>query len=260
MAAPEICSYLYEPLWWICMTTSEPFTLLQDNLLMSHSSPVLLFLIHFFFALDHSAVLAHILREKLHIFGVVVCALCVVGSTTIVLHAPQEQEIDSVLEVWNLATEPAFMCYASLINGAAVFNIIRFSPQYGQTCNECKSTWNNTKADIFRNESVILSSNLGIHIGHTYRCDKPVELLKQALDTFNTSMVSYIYYVMFTSLTILASVIMFKVSVRLKLTGIGKMVFKLSHVVFVKILSGTFLLHITKDMVEGALLYFIYGY
>lgn len=34
----------------------------------------------------------------------------------------------------------------------------------------------------------------------------------QALDTFNTAIVSPIYYVMFTSLTILASVIMFKVT------------------------------------------------
>ena len=61
----------------------------------------------FSFPVDLSAVLAHIkLREKLHVFGILGCALCVVGSTTIVLHAPQEQEIDSVLEVWNLATEP----------------------------------------------------------------------------------------------------------------------------------------------------------
>ena len=67
----------------------------------------MLSLILFFFYMDLSAVLAHIiLREKLHVFGILGCALCVVGSTTIVLHAPQEQEIDSVLEVWNLATEP----------------------------------------------------------------------------------------------------------------------------------------------------------
>jgi drug/metabolite transporter (DMT)-like permease len=55
----------------------------------------------------YSAVLAHIiLREKLHIFGILGCVLCVVGSTTIVLHAPQERDIESVKEVWNLATEP----------------------------------------------------------------------------------------------------------------------------------------------------------
>lgn len=54
-----------------------------------------------------SAVLAHIfLDEKLHIFGVLGCILCVVGSTVIVLHAPIEKEIESVHEVWNLATEP----------------------------------------------------------------------------------------------------------------------------------------------------------
>lgn len=37
----------------------------------------------------------------------------------------------------------------------------------------------------------------------------------QALDTFNTAVVSPIYYVMFTSLTIVASVIMFKVIILL---------------------------------------------
>ena len=58
-----------------------------------------------------SAVLAHIiLKEKLHIFGILGCALCVVGSTTIVLHAPQEREIESVKEVWDLATEPGIFC------------------------------------------------------------------------------------------------------------------------------------------------------
>jgi hypothetical protein len=54
-----------------------------------------------------SAILAHfILKEKLHIFGMLGCALCVVGSTTIVLHAPHEKVIHSVKEVWQLATEP----------------------------------------------------------------------------------------------------------------------------------------------------------
>ena len=51
--------------------------------------------------------LAHfILNERLHMFGVVGCALCVVGSVDIVLHAPMEKKIDSVSEIWHLATEP----------------------------------------------------------------------------------------------------------------------------------------------------------
>ncbi|CAN1235424.1 Probable magnesium transporter NIPA4 [Linum perenne] len=54
-----------------------------------------------------SAALAHvILGEKLHMFGIVGCILCVMGSTIIVLHAPQERQIHSVIEVFQLATEP----------------------------------------------------------------------------------------------------------------------------------------------------------
>ena len=54
-----------------------------------------------------SAVLAHfLLSEKLHKLGVLGCLLCIVGSTIIVLHAPQEESITSVLEIWELATQP----------------------------------------------------------------------------------------------------------------------------------------------------------
>lgn len=62
-----------------------------------------------------SAVLAHfILEEKLHTFGVVGGLLCLVGSTTIVLLAPQEKQIDSVKEVWYFATEPGRHKYGKI--------------------------------------------------------------------------------------------------------------------------------------------------
>jgi uncharacterized membrane protein len=50
-----------------------------------------------------------------------------------VLHAPQEQDIVSVLEVWNLATEPAFLFYAAAVVGAAIVLIVQFIPLYGQS-------------------------------------------------------------------------------------------------------------------------------
>ena len=54
-----------------------------------------------------SAILAHYwLNEKLNIFGILGCVLCIVGSITIVLHAPEEREITSLLEVWQLALQP----------------------------------------------------------------------------------------------------------------------------------------------------------
>jgi len=79
---------------------------------------LLIFSLIWSYVLFFSAVLAHVmLREKLHIFGILGCVLCVVGSTTIVLHAPPEREIESVTAVWDLATEPGIRYYiANILN------------------------------------------------------------------------------------------------------------------------------------------------
>lgn len=56
---------------------------------------------------SRSAILAHIiLQEKLNIFGMLGCLLCITGSITIVLHAPPERHLGSVVEVWQLAMHP----------------------------------------------------------------------------------------------------------------------------------------------------------
>jgi len=70
--------------------------------------------------------------------------------------------------------------------------------------------------------------------------------LNKALDTFNTAVVSPIYYVMFTTLTILASIIMFR-------DWDGQSGSKIVSEIcgFIIVLSGTVLLHITKDYDRG---------
>ncbi|XP_052191067.1 uncharacterized protein LOC127800483 isoform X2 [Diospyros lotus] len=98
-------SYFWEPWWWAGMITM----IVGEKANFAAYAYALAILVTPLGALSiiFSAVLAHfILEEKLHIFGVVGCALCLVGSTTVVLHAPQERKIESVKEVWHLATEP----------------------------------------------------------------------------------------------------------------------------------------------------------
>uniref|UniRef100_A0A453DMH6 Probable magnesium transporter n=1 Tax=Aegilops tauschii subsp. strangulata TaxID=200361 RepID=A0A453DMH6_AEGTS len=166
------------------------------------------------------------LREKLHIFGILGCVLCVVGSTTIVLHAPQERQIESVTEVWGLATEPAFMCYVGVVLAIVALLVFKFVPLYGQThvmvyIGVCS---------LVGSISVMSVKALGIALKLTFSGTNQLiypqtwafsmvvisciitqmNYLNKALDTFNTAVVSPIYYTMFTSLTILASVIMFK--------------------------------------------------
>ncbi|KAK1300514.1 hypothetical protein QJS10_CPB13g00668 [Acorus calamus] len=125
-------SYLYEPLWWVGMITMIVGEV--ANFAAYAFAPAILVTPLGALSIIISAVLAHIiLREKLHIFGILGCVLCVVGSTTIVLHAPQEREIESVTEVWDLATEPGFLFYAAIVIAAVVILIFHFIPQYGQT-------------------------------------------------------------------------------------------------------------------------------
>jgi len=98
-------SYLYEPLWWLGMITM----ILGEvaNFAAYAFAPAVLVTPLGALSIIFSAVLAHfVLKENLHMFGVVGCILCVVGSIGIVLHAPKERKIDSMKEIWHLATQP----------------------------------------------------------------------------------------------------------------------------------------------------------
>ncbi|TQE07398.1 hypothetical protein C1H46_007051 [Malus baccata] len=254
-------SYLYEPLWWVGMITMIVGEI--ANFAAYAFAPAILVTPLGALSIIISAVLAHIiLRERLHIFGVLGCALCVVGSTTIVLHAPQERMIESVTEVWDLAMEPGFLLYAALVISAVFVLIFHFIPQYGQThimvyIGVCS---------LVGSLSVMSVKALGIALKLTLSGMNQLvypqtwvftlvviscvltqmNYLNKALDTFNTAVVSPIYYVMFTSLTILASIIMFKDWDRQSPTQVVT-----EMCGFVTILGGTFLLHRTKDMVDG---------
>lgn len=64
-----------------------------------------------------SAGLAHvILKEKLHALGFLGCIMCLVGSVTMVLHAPKDRTINSVQELWELATQTGRMLTAVLFH------------------------------------------------------------------------------------------------------------------------------------------------
>ncbi|KHN45455.1 Magnesium transporter NIPA2 [Glycine soja] len=131
-------SYLYEPLWWVGMITMivgeianfaayafapailvTPLVIVGEiaNFAAYAFAPAILVTPLGALSIIISAALAHIiLRERLHIFGILGCVLCVVGSTTIVLHAPQEREIESVSEVWDLAMEPVLGNYFYILS------------------------------------------------------------------------------------------------------------------------------------------------
>ncbi|KAG0582541.1 hypothetical protein M758_3G067100 [Ceratodon purpureus] len=253
-------SYLYEPLWWAGMITMIVGEV--ANFTAYAFAPAVLVTPLGALSIIVSAALAHVvLKERLHLLGIVGCVLCIVGSTTIVLHAPQERAIESVKDVWLLATEPAFLLYTCFVVTVVLVLIFHYVPQFGHTHVMVYIAI----CSLMGSLSVMSVKALGIAMKLTLQGQNQLiypqtsvfalvvviciltqmNYLNKALDTFNTAIVSPIYYVMFTSLTILASAIMFKdwdqqttPQIITEMCG------------FVTILSGTFLLHATKDMGE----------
>ncbi|RWW29118.1 hypothetical protein BHE74_00011735 [Ensete ventricosum] len=196
--------------------------------------------------------------EKLHIFGVLGCILCVVASTSIVLHAPKEINIESVKQVWSLATEPGFIVYSCAVVIVVLVLIIQFAQRYGQThmvvyvgiCSMMGSlTVMSVKALGIALKLTFSGMNQFVFVQIWFFtvvvicCLLQLNYLNMALDTFNTAVISPVYYVMFTTLTIFASMIMFKDWAS---QNASQIVTELCG--FVTILSGTFLLHKIKDM------------
>lgn len=249
-------SYLREPMWWagmISMMVGE-----AANFTAYAFAPAILVTPLGALSIIVSAVLAHImLNEKLNVFGMVGCLLCITGSVAIVLHAPPERHLGSVVEVWQLAMQPAFIGYTVFAVSAIVFLVFFVAPSHGTSnifiyIGICS---------IAGSLSVMSCKALGIALKLTFQGDNQLvyaethfcivvvvcciltqmNYLNKALDLFNTAIVSPVYYVMFTLLTIVASMIMFQdtqsvVQVATEACG------------FITIVGGTFLLHSTRDL------------
>ncbi|KAF8376990.1 hypothetical protein HHK36_030362 [Tetracentron sinense] len=249
--------YLLEPLWWIGMVTMIVGEI--ANFAAYIFAPAVLVTPLGALSIFVSAVLAHfILKEKLQKMGVLGCVLCIIGSTLIVLHAPSESTLNSVEEIWELATQPAFLLYTASAVAVVLVLILYCAPRYGQT-NIMVYTG---ICSIIGSLTVMSIKAIGIAIKLTFEGTSQVayyqtwifamiaitciitqlNYLNMALDIFNTAVVSPIYYAMFTSLTILASAIMFKDwsgqsanSIASELCG------------FITVLSGTIVLHSTRE-------------
>ncbi|AQK93607.1 putative magnesium transporter NIPA7 [Zea mays] len=249
--------YLLEPLWWIGMVTM----LIGEiaNFVAYMFAPAILVTPLGALSIIVSAVLAHFtLNEKLQRMGVLGCVLCIIGSTIIILHAPEEETPSSVTQIWQLATQPAFLCYAASALTISLILIFHCAPRYGQTnivvyVGICSVIGSLTVMSIKAVGIAIKLTIEGINQAGYFQTWLFATVsatciiiqliyLNKALDTFNTAVVSPIYYAMFTSLTILASAIMFKDWSGQSISSIASEICG-----FLTVLTGTVVLHSTRE-------------
>ncbi|ETE62093.1 Magnesium transporter NIPA2, partial [Ophiophagus hannah] len=194
------------------------------------------------------AVLAsYFLNEQLNIHGKIGCLLCILGSTVMVIHAPQEE------------TVARFIVFATcVLVSSALLNFVA-GPRYGQRnvlvyiliCSSigslsvaCVKGLGIALKELFAGKAVwkeplgwVLFLSLVVCIGIQ------INYLNKALDIFNTSVVTPIYYVLFTTAVMTCSAILFKEWQHLVLVNI---VGTISG--FLTIVLGIFLLHAFRDV------------
>ncbi|KAL1347033.1 hypothetical protein HN51_020553 [Arachis hypogaea] len=249
--------YLLQPLWWLGMITMIVGEI--ANFVAYIYAPAVLVTPLGALSIIVSAVLAHfMLKEKLQRMGMLGCLMCIVGSTVIVLHAPQEKSLTSVQEIWLLAVQPAFLLYTASAMAVTLFLILYCVPRYGQTnilvyigiCSVIGSlTVMSVKAIGIAIKLTLEGANqlvyyqTWIFLMVAVSCIiTQLNYLNMALDTFNTAVVSPIYYALFTSFTILASAIMFKDYSGQSISSIASELCG-----FITVLSGTVVLHSTRE-------------
>ncbi|KAK3826635.1 MAG: magnesium transporter NIPA-domain-containing protein [Linnemannia elongata] len=198
--AGEGHAYLKSKLWWTGMIMMIVGEIL--NFVAYSFAPALLVTPLGALSVVVCSVLSSlVLKEKLNLHGKIGCALCIVGAVIIVLHAPGKAATKNAGE--------------------------RVAPKYGKK----HMLVYITICSLIGSLSVVATQGLGAAIVRNITTGTPqfnhwfiyvtmvfvvctlvteINYLNKALNLFNTAMVTPVYYVIFTSATLVASVILFQ--------------------------------------------------
>ncbi|XP_064404954.1 magnesium transporter NIPA2-like [Halichondria panicea] len=207
-----------------------------------------------------AAVLASVmLNERLNIHGKLGCILAIIGSTVVVIHSPESPGVDNLYETGKNMLSPLFILYAGSAVSLAIYLIFWKSPKIGQT-NVLVYV---SICSLLGSLSVVFAKGLSIAIRLTASGNSQLlnplawffliamatgitiqlSYLNMALDTFNTALVTPIYYVMFTTLSITSSGILYKEWTKLSIANVAG-----DLCGFATTICGVFLLHMFKDV------------
>ncbi|CAG8487572.1 7690_t:CDS:2 [Paraglomus brasilianum] len=174
-----------------------------------------------------SAVLSSVfLKERLNLQGKIGCALCILGAVMIVIHSPDQQSASTIDEFSKLFFAPVFLVYTCLAIITSIIIIWKVAPKYGSKnmlvyIGICSLIGSLSVVTTQGLGTAIVTSIMGnnqlthwffyvllVFVVATLLTE--INYLNKALNLFNTAMVTPVYYVTFTSLTIISSAILFQ--------------------------------------------------
>jgi hypothetical protein len=213
-----------------------------------------------------SAMLAHVLLgERLPALGWLGCALCICGSVPLVLHAPPEQPVASVAELWALAAQPLFVWYVLTLLAGVALLVLRYEPRHGGSsplvalaiCSlmgslsvlSCKALGTALRLTLAGSNQLAAGGTWALVACVVVCVVTQMAYLNKALDSFPTALVTPVYYVLFTSATLAASAVLFQDWRRV--SGVAATT---QTCAFLTILAGVGLLHAAPRDADGAAL------
>uniref|UniRef100_A0A3Q3G0G0 NIPA like domain containing 4 n=1 Tax=Kryptolebias marmoratus TaxID=37003 RepID=A0A3Q3G0G0_KRYMA len=169
---------------------------------------------------------SYLLGEVLNVVGKLGCFLCVLGSILLVIHAPQEQEVKSLQEMASKLLEPGFLVYAVAVLVLCAVLVVYFCPRSGRSniliyisiCSLLGAfTVSSVKGLAIAINTVVYDLSVLAHpltwillLTLIVSIVTQVNYLNKSLDTFNTLLVYPIYYVLFTTVVLSTSIILFQ--------------------------------------------------
>ncbi|KAA8894629.1 DUF803 domain membrane protein [Sphaerosporella brunnea] len=218
-------SYLKNPVWWAGMVTMVLGEI--SNFAAYAFAPAILVTPLGALSVLVGAVLGtYFLKEELGTLGKLGCAICLIGSVIIVLHAPPDQEIDRIDEMLQYAIQPGFLFYVALVIAFSLVMIYKVAPKYGKrnplvyisicstvgslTVLSCKAFGIAVKLTFAGMNQFVYPSTYVFIIVTCVCILTQMNYFNKALSQFSSSIVNPIYYVTFTTFTLIASFVLFR--------------------------------------------------
>lgn len=216
--------YLKSPIWWAGISTLVIGEIC--NFAAYAFAPAILVTPLGALSVLIGAVLgSYFLNEHLGVLGRLGSAICLIGAVIIVLHAPPDEDIQTVDQILHYAIQPGFLLYAAVVTIFAVVMIYKVAPVHGRKnaliylsiCStvgsvsvmSVKAFGIALKLTLAGNNQFSHPSTYVFMILTTVCILTQMNYFNKALAHFPTNIVNPLYYVTFTTATLCASFILF---------------------------------------------------
>ncbi|KAI8847189.1 magnesium transporter NIPA-domain-containing protein [Chytridium lagenaria] len=209
-------SYLSSPLWWtgmILMALGE-----VANFGAYAFVPAILVTPLGALSVVISAILSSIfLKERLNFSGKVGCAQCLLGATLIVIHAPESNVTETIPDFMSYVLTPGFLIYTFVCGAygdknplvyisicSTVGSFLVLSIQGFGSCVVYSSRhWRDDNQFLYWQMYLLFAFIIFTVVAQ-------IHFLNKALNLFSTAIVTPVYYVFFTTMTLISSAILFR--------------------------------------------------